>query len=545
MLEHGFVKGGMPMSGGSLPAKAGKTAFCFLMFALNLMNMALLLFYIAKPTPNLLNGAYGWAIFAALALNPILAITGYKTRLNTAYFILHEIGVALIPLLSTMASSDPQNKSSISYPALLILFALFTLPFLETSYNLGFMERKAISHARKLGAFPAIAAFAVQCLIMAGCIYAAIDMLTRSSNGILEVFVPEYSLYIGLEALGAGVLLFGLSKRRWLRWVGFAAGVVLFAFFTLPLALTLNRISDYENSYRLAFEIGRQEVKNEKPFSLQDYFLNRLSGKYSVVEDIIYHEGAEGIDNGIELRFDGYWPEDAQGVKLPTLIRIHGGAWSIGDKGASNYAQMNKHFASLGYAVFDIQYGLNNGSKFVEFAPAQEKVEGPFTIDDMMRHIGIFTKHLADRSVELNADISQVFVSGGSAGGQLASALALGLASGKYSKILDPRVNVIGLIPFYPANGLSQIGGTPELIDPIALVDQDSPPCLIYQGTHDGIVNPAIALNFYDAYLASGNIECCLLSMPLASHGSDIFFTGFYNQVFVHYMERFMNQLIV
>ena len=31
-----------------------------------------------------------------------------------------------------------------------------------------------------------------------------------------------------------------------------------------------------------------------------------------------------------------------------------------------------------------------------------------------------------------------------------------------------------------------------------------------------------------------------LLTMPYAGHGSDLYFSGYYNQVFLYYMERFM-----
>ncbi|MDF2520499.1 MAG: hypothetical protein K0R84_1127, partial [Clostridia bacterium] len=166
-----------------------------------------------------------------------------------------------------------------------------------------------------------------------------------------------------------------------------------------------------------------------------------------------------------------------------------------------------------------------------------------FTMDDMVRHIGIFTTYLANHQDEYNVDLDSVFISGGSAGGHLTLAAGLGLHSGKYSDILDPRLKVKGLIPFYPANGLSRnlkIDGSGALINATALVEKDSPPCLIYQGSHDGLVPPLVALSFKDEYIDKGNERCAVLNMLFGSHSSDLYFAGYYNQVFLYYMERFM-----
>jgi len=138
-----------------------------------------------------------------------------------------------------------------------------------------------------------------------------------------------------------------------------------------------------------------------------------------------------------------------------------------------------------------------------------------------------------------------VFISGGSAGGQLAVASALGITGGKYTDILDARLHVRGLIPFYPANNLSPnvgIGGTPDLVNPVALVDEYSPPCLIYHGTHDGIVDPKYATILQNTYKDNSTAPCALIRMNFASHGSDFYTPGYFNQIFTYYMERFMNQ---
>jgi len=99
------------------------------------------------------------------------------------------------------------------------------------------------------------------------------------------------------------------------------------------------------------------------------------------------------------------------------------------------------------------------------------------------------------------------------------------------------------LIPFYPANGqmvFFGISGSAEFKNPEMLIDQNSPPCLIFQGTHDILNYFSISENIRDSYLVKGNSECAILWMPMGGHASDFYFSGYYNQIFLYFMERFM-----
>ena len=79
---------------------------------------------------------------------------------------------------------------------------------------------------------------------------------------------------------------------------------------------------------------------------------------------------------------------------------------------------------------------------------------------------------------------------------------------------------------------------TPEWRNPELLVNNQSPPCLIYQGDQDHLIFRSRSLE--NTYLTRDNAEVCLLIFPLAGHASDLYFSGYYNQVFLYYMERFM-----
>ena len=260
-----------------------------------------------------------------------------------------------------------------------------------------------------------------------------------------------------------------------------------------------------------------------------------------------FFDGAAGSrveERNLELYFDAFLPlrgpADPPSPR-PVLIRIHGGGWRLGDKGLGNMMQMNRHFAAQGYAVFDVQYGLKGDPERPPVVTPRH-VLGPFDLDDMMRHLGYFTRYLREHAGEYGADLEAVFVSGGSAGGQLACALGLALAGGVEPELLGSGFTVRGLVPFYPANGVpaSWVGGQERWRSPEALVRADSPPCLVFQGRQDSLVSPETALRLCRAYRAAGNPSCAVLMFPFAPHAADIYFPGYYNQVFLYFMERFL-----
>lgn len=85
------------------------------------------------------------------------------------------------------------------------------------------------------------------------------------------------------------------------------------------------------------------------------------------------------------------------------------------------------------------------------------------------------------------------------------------------------------------------IAGTDDLLDPSLLVQEASPPVLIFQGTHDGMVSANTARAFADCYREMENSSCILLKMHLGGHSADLHFSGNYNQVYLYYLERFLS----
>lgn len=132
----------------------------------------------------------------------------------------------------------------------------------------------------------------------------------------------------------------------------------------------------------------------------------------TLVEDVPY------IDDGMkEHLLDVYYPENAE--KLPVMIDIHGGGWMYGYKEINKYYCM--HVAKKGYVVFNINYTLVPDCTFAG------------QVRDIMAAFRWIGEHLSDYP----CDTDNVYLTGDSAGGHLASYLPLVNTSEKLREIYD------------------------------------------------------------------------------------------------------------
>jgi len=376
---------------------------------------------------------------------------------------------------------------------------------------------------------------------------------------LLVYMIPECALYLGILFLTATILTLRLipKKKKVYFYTVMVIGLSISAIHVIPSAMTSVEVVIANNRYTTAFGPSWQSIPatDEKymtrsPYSFARYMLGMHPDDYTVQRDVEYYDGyADPKDENITLYFDAYMPS-RNASELPgknsTLIRFHGGGLQWYDKGLPNMQKMNYYFASQGYVVFDIQYGLYGDPADGNFLTPSNTL-GNFTIDDIMRHVGIFVQYLVNNSATYGADINSVFLSGGSAGGLLTATTALTLVNGSYGYLyggVPTPIDVKGIIPFYPwvnVSGNGSIKGSPEMLRPYNLVDTNAPPCLIYQGNMDSTVDPAVTQLLQDAYDFAAR-PCATLPFFFAEHVSDMFFEGYFNQVFLYYMERFMYQ---
>ncbi|MCT2537057.1 alpha/beta hydrolase [Aquibacillus koreensis] len=544
------------------PKRSFTQFFSSILLISNLLSIILSVLFLLDLDRYYLPNVLGVLLLLTLIGNIIVAgVAGERKRYDQFYLVFTIIVMILLPILNTIASVQLSTTSSRSWISISLLIILLVLGVFMTWVKRGaraqtqtmFDHPSPVSFTRERKFNKAVIGTILLGLCLLGGCYVAYILLVGKTGGAVEMFLPGYMLFFSISTLAVVALILKI-RRSFLSILLSIIGLVVAICFSVPVIATAFTIEDAEGKFNEAFEVNLDSRIPEQvskhflstPFSLANYFFGTKTNAYIVKEDVLFYEGLDGIDKDIELRFDAYMPPE-NGADLPgnreVLIRIHGGGWTIGDKGASNNSQINKYFASQGYVVFDVQYGLSSEDKFVESAPVPENIVGDFTIDDMVRHIGLFTDYLVTHNDEFQADLDSVFVSGPSAGGQLASAVGLGLASGDYEDLLNPALQVKGIIPIYPANGLATnvgIGGAEGLVDPTLLVEEESPPALIFQGTADGVVDPSIAKAFDRAYDNNDNPGSALLMMPFAGHNGDFYFSSYYNQIFIYYMERFM-----
>ncbi len=534
--------------------------------AANALSIVFGILYFVTNASHWMWNLYGVILLMTLIGNMIITLFKSKhTTLDYLYLFLTIVVMVIVPIMNRMVSTDVTNMTSRSPVTMFLIFTLLVfggiIAILKWRYHRTSEGSAYHAHTKKLTYTKTVIKIGIIMLlgiiIIIG-VYFSYQLVIGKSRNLVELFGPQYALFFSIIFLAITALIlkmYSYKNKPFVNFLVILIGITVSVILSLPLLTTPFTIHKAEFSYSEAFgedpnnviPIEEQRHFSDTPFSLPNYFFGTASDDYRVEQDILYYEGTTGVDEGILLHFDAYMPPDNQD-DLPgnhsVLIRIHGGGWTTGDKGASNSAQVNKYFASQGYVVFDVQYGLSHEQKLFEFSKVPENVVGGFSIDDMVRHIGLFTDYLVEHCSDYEANLDSVFVSGGSAGGQLANAVGLGLASGQYDD-LNPQLNVRGIIPIYPANGLApkvNVEGTNELTDPSLLVTEDSPPALIYQGTHDGLVDQSVSVKFDQTYDEKGKSNSALILMPFAGHSSNSYFPGYYNQVFIYYMERFMYQ---
>lgn len=197
-----------------------------------------------------------------------------------------------------------------------------------------------------------------------------------------------------------------------------------------------------------------------------------------IERNVVYGDPNEPMHRGdVYIRGD---LAKAPNRKLPAVIVIHGGAWTVGDK--VNDTVHAKRLAERGYWVMSINYRL---------APAHPF---PSQLDDCERALN----WVVDNAEQLCIDSERIGVWGYSAGGHLAALLALQPARDKP----EVKVCVSGGTPFdlslIPKNtqALKAVfGGTPEEVpevykraSPIEYVSNDSPPVFLFHGEKDWLV---------------------------------------------------------
>lgn len=247
----------------------------------------------------------------------------------------------------------------------------------------------------------------------------------------------------------------------------------------------------------------------------------------------LHHSGVERLGGiaygpGARHRLDLYRARGAKGP-LPVLLQIHGGGWLFGDRRLQARPLM-LHFAANGWLCISISYGLS------------PKVRWPGHLYDCKRALVWARQHIA----EYGGDPERLVVTGGSAGGHLASWLALSANDPKLQPELHGDTSVKGCISFYGCYDVraalvpsrhdplvmmlaravfgADVHRTPERLDeasPMLHAFTTPPPFLVIHGSADNIVPVEQARRFVKKLEASG-AKTAYLEYPGAVHGFDM-----------------------
>jgi acetyl esterase/lipase len=254
---------------------------------------------------------------------------------------------------------------------------------------------------------------------------------------------------------------------------------------------------------------------------------------------VMYGNVSYADDTLKKHQLDIYLPANAS--NLPLVVWIHGGAWMLNDK----YADMNymrntvKAFIDSGYAFASIDYRYSTEAVF----PAQ--------IQDCNQAVEYLYQHAAQYKI----DNSRIAVIGFSAGGHLASLMALSNNNDVkdfYPKGKKIHFKIKCALDFYGPSDLIMLATNPDTAvnnmrnpvsillgampvdrpdlakkaSPVTYIDKNDPPFLIVQGEKDESV-PNTESKILSSWLTLAGVKNKLIIVPGAPHYGPMFDAGY------------------
>lgn len=276
------------------------------------------------------------------------------------------------------------------------------------------------------------------------------------------------------------------------------------------------------------------------PESLRERLAERWSVRQRLLPLVIYDDRVECIKDivyskadGIDLKLNVYRPKGLpKGASCPTVLFVHGGAWIIGSKDNQGKPLANR-LAAHGWVVVSTNYRLSPRFTF------------PAHIIDVKSAIRWIREH----GKEYGANPDFIVITGGSAGGHLASLAALTPNDPQYQpgfEHVDTRVQAC--VPFYGAYDFTDRQGiwkhtllVPmverfvfkkrvrdahaefDAASPTSRVRADAPPFFVIHGEMDSLVPVEEARLFVETLRAKSKAPVLYAEIPGAQHAFEVF----------------------
>ncbi|QWC86709.1 alpha/beta hydrolase [Nocardioidaceae bacterium] len=265
----------------------------------------------------------------------------------------------------------------------------------------------------------------------------------------------------------------------------------------------------------------------------------------------------EGVHRHHDVRYspagkrgllDVYYP-DGEVRGAPVLLQVHGGAWTLGEKEHQGVPLM-VHMAQQGWVCVALNYRL---------APRDA---WPAQVVDVKRALAWIREEIGT----YGGDPSYVAITGGSAGGHLASLAALTPGKSDWQPgFEDADTSVTACVPHYGVYDMAGTSGSRhaarlrdeflaerifqrdpqqhmadyEEASPLLQVDADAPDFFVLHGGRDSLVDPGMAHAFVRRLREESQKAVVYAELPGAQHGFDVL-PSVRSAHAVHGIERFL-----
>lgn len=250
--------------------------------------------------------------------------------------------------------------------------------------------------------------------------------------------------------------------------------------------------------------------------ALSQGFSTSIPFPYRIVSNITYLTA-----NNFDAKLDVYSRMDASEPQ-PTLIWIHGGGWTGGNKESQIFSLLP--YMEMGWNVVNVEYRLTR----VSLAPA--------AVEDCLCAL----RWVIGNAKQYGFDTNKLVVSGGSAGGHLALTTAMIPASAGLDRQCPgtEQLKVAAVVDWYGITDVADLldgvniktyavqwlGSMPNRVDvakrvsPLTYVRSGLPPIISIQGDADPVVPYSHSVRLQQALKQAG-VDGELVTIPGGKHG--------------------------
>lgn len=377
---------------------------------------------------------------------------------------------------------------------------------------------------------------------------------------LINLIVLLAVVWIVVPAPAYNVWLWSVAASEWSLWLGAIALIgIVFSLFNrtgnLWMASVLIGIVALGIALYPLFSVISVAQRENVSLSLRRYFggvLNFGNSSENGAKDFTTYTFAQF--DGKDLQLDVYLPTAKTENNNASLIVVHGGSWSGGER--NDFPQWNKMFAREGFTIFDIDYRLAQPN----FLTATGDVK-------------CAVKWVKENAEKFQISPERIAILGRSAGGHLA---LLAAYSANDAKLLpscgknETSETVRAVVSIYaptdllwaydhPANQrvidgpqtlANFLGGSPHdsaelkeryvLTSPASHADSAVPTLLIHGG-QDQLVR-AENMNLLAEKLIESNVPHKTIFLPYAQHGFDYNFNGWGAQISESSILKFLSE---